>query len=76
MEIKRKITPYNFTEMDSKINTYIVIHYVGKVSPAKNNAYYFANNKLKSSAHYYVDENALYTDRGPQSKSQQECPQA
>ena len=60
MEIKRKITPYNFIEMDSKINTYIVIHYVGGESTAKNNADYFFSNRLSASAHYFVDENEIW----------------
>ncbi len=60
MEINRKITPYNFSVVSGRKIKYIVIHYVGEVSPAKNNAYYFANNKLKSSAHYYVDENEIW----------------
>ena len=60
MEINRKITPYNFSVVSGRKIKYIVIHYVGEVSPAKNTAYYFANNKLKSSAHYYVDENEIW----------------
>ena len=60
MEIKRKISPYNFTKIYSKENKFIVIHYVGAVSTAKNNADYFYNNKLSSSAHYFVDENEVW----------------
>lgn len=36
---------------------YIVMHYVGSVSSAKNNGSYFANSaNLGASAHYFVDE--------------------
>ncbi len=60
MDIKRKISPYNFTALSGKQIKYIVIHYVGGVSTAKNNADYFYNNKLSSSAHYFVDENEIW----------------
>ena len=60
IEIKEKLTPYNYTEMSNKKNEYIVVHYVGGVSPAKNNAEYYYNNKLKASAHYFVDEKDIY----------------
>lgn len=59
-EIKRKLTPYNFTDMNGKKNEFIVIHYVGAVSTAADNATYFANNRLKSSAHYFVDEKEIW----------------
>ena len=41
---------------------YIVIHYTANNGDtAKNNAYYFANNKnLSASAHYFVDENTVW----------------
>lgn len=39
---------------------YIVMHYVGAVSTAKNNGDYFANNpNLGASAHFFVDENNI-----------------
>lgn len=39
---------------------YIVMHYVGAVSTAKNNGEYFANNAhLGASAHFFVDENDI-----------------
>lgn len=65
IEIKEKLTPYNFTAMSDKRNEYIVVHYVGEVSTAKNNATYFYNNDLRkspnpASAHYFVDENDIY----------------
>lgn len=60
LPIQRKITQYNRTIRSNKKNEYIVIHYVGAVSSAKNNAVYYANNKLKASAHYFVDENSIW----------------
>lgn len=61
VEIKRKITPYNFSILVSnKKNQYIVVHYVGAVSTAKNNADYYASKKLGASAHYYVDEKEIW----------------
>lgn len=59
-EIQQKLTPYNFTALKNKQNEYIVIHYVGAVSSAKNNAMYYANNQLKASAHYFVDETSIW----------------
>lgn len=65
LPIQRKLTPYNFTKMSGKNNTYLVIHYVGSVSSAKNNALYFYNNDLRgtdreASAHYFVDETSIW----------------
>ncbi len=58
--IQKKLTPYNFVKMENKENQYIVVHYVGAVSTAKNNAIYYFNNKLKASAHYFVDEQEIW----------------
>lgn len=65
VKITRKLTPYNFTQMTNKRNMWIIIHYVGAVSTAKNNAYYFYNNDLRgkknaASASYFVDENEIW----------------
>ena len=60
MNIQKKITPYNFTANSNKLNYYIVIHYVGAVSTAKNNVDYYAREKLQASAHYFVDENSIW----------------
>ena len=60
VEIQKKLTPYNFTLMSNKKNLYIVIHYVGAVSTAKNNADYYARTKLQASAHYFVDETSIW----------------
>lgn len=58
--IQQKLTPYNFSKVTNRKIEYIVIHYVGAVSSAKNNAVYYANNKLKASAHYFVDETSIW----------------
>lgn len=60
VNILKKITPYNFTAMHNKKNEYIVIHYVGGVSNAKNNADYFFNGYRGASAHYFVDEKEIW----------------
>lgn len=40
---------------------YIVIHYTGNDGDkALNNATYFKNNVVKASAHYFVDDTAVY----------------
>lgn len=46
--------------MQNKKNTYIVIHYVGAVSTAKNNVDYYASKNLDASAHYFVDEKSIW----------------
>lgn len=57
----KKITPYNYTALSNKQNKYIVIHYTGnKTDTAKANANYFYENKIKSSAHYFVDNDYVY----------------
>jgi N-acetylmuramoyl-L-alanine amidase len=43
-----------------KDNEWIVIHYVGAVSTAENNAKYFYKEKRGASAHYFVDENSIW----------------
>ncbi len=60
LTINRKLTPYNYTAMSNKQNLYIVIHYVGGVSTAKNNADYYARQKLSASASYFVDEGSIW----------------
>lgn len=39
---------------------YIVVHYVGAVSTAKNNADYFYSTFRDASAHYFVDEKEIW----------------
>lgn len=60
LPIQQKLTPYNYTKMQNKKNPYIVVHYVGAVSTAKNNADYYAREKLQASAHYFVDETSIW----------------
>lgn len=60
MEINKLLTKVNRTLMKNKVNKYIVIHYVGKVSSAKNNAYNFENVNRGGSANYFVDPNEIW----------------
>lgn len=60
LPIQKKLTPYNYTAMSNKQNLYIVIHYVGSVSTAKNNVDYYASQKLSASATYFVDETSIW----------------
>lgn len=60
MEIKTLLTKRNYTPMNNKNNKYIVIHYVGAVSSAYNNAKYFETTYRGASAHYFVDEKDIY----------------
>ena len=61
LNIQKKLTPYNFTDKNSLARIkYIVIHYVGAVSTAKNNADYFFNGYRGASAHYFVDETSIW----------------
>ena len=47
--------PTNYAKCNSRDIKYIVIHYVGAVSSALQNAKYFMNNSnLQASAHYFV----------------------
>ena len=59
LAIQRKITRVNFTDRNTKPE-YIVIHYVGAVSTARNNADYFYNTYRGASAHYFIDENSVW----------------
>lgn len=60
MKINKKITKVNKTVMSKKNNKYIVIHYVGAVSTAKNNADYFYSVNRGASANYFVDDNEIW----------------
>lgn len=60
LPIQQKLTPHNYTQMENKKNPYIVVHYVGAVSTAKNNVEYYAREKLQASAHYFVDETSIW----------------
>ena len=44
------------------VTRYIVIHYTGNANDtARANANYFANNRVGASAHYFVDDNEIYS---------------
>lgn len=64
MEVKEYLTTCNFWKGNgsggAKVNQYIVIHYVGAVSTARNNAKFFYNSFRGASANYFVDENDVY----------------
>lgn len=51
------LTTINYDNATNRKIEYIVIHYVGAVSTAKNNGTYFKNTYRSASAHYFVDEN-------------------
>lgn len=54
--------PANYKRGRTTAIRYIVIHYTAnKGDTALNNINYFANNAVKSSAHYFVDENFAYS---------------
>lgn len=60
MQIHKKISNYNNESRRGYEVKYIVIHYVGAVSTAKNNADYFAGGDRQASAHYFVDETSIW----------------
>lgn len=60
LPIQKKLTLVNRTIATNRRKNWIVIHYVGAVSTAKNNVDYFYNTDRKSSAHYFVDEKEIW----------------
>lgn len=56
----RLITKTNRTIRTNKQNEWLVIHYVGAVSSAENNAKYFSTDYRGASAHYFVDETSIW----------------
>ena len=62
MTINRKISLINFYDSNRSKNQikYIILHYVGAVSTAKNNAEYFYDKFRGASAHYFIDENEIW----------------
>ena len=60
LKINRKISKVNRTLLTAKVNEYIVIHYVGGVSTAENNANYFYDENRNASAHFFVDEKEIW----------------
>lgn len=61
-EINKKISLINFTDSNRGTDQikWLVIHYVGAVSTAKNNADYFYSVYRGASAHFFVDENEIW----------------
>lgn len=60
LPIKKKLTSVNRTKKKGKKNLYLVIHWVGAVSSAYQNAKYFEQEYRGASAHYFVDDNSIY----------------
>lgn len=59
-KINQKLSKVNRTIYSNKNNKYIVIHYVGAVSSAKNNAKFFYSTYRGASAHYFVDDSSIW----------------
>ena len=59
-KFKKLITKINFSKLKGKKNAWLVIHYVGAVSTAENNAKYFYEVNRQASAHYFVDEHEIW----------------
>lgn len=55
MKINKILQTRNSSSRYDNPVRYIVIHYVGQVSSAKNNCVYFKNNSVLASAHFFVD---------------------
>ena len=55
MKINKYISSYNQSSRNGQSIKYIVIHYVGAVSSAKNNCIYFSGGNRNASAHFFVD---------------------
>ena len=62
MTINRKISLINFSDLNRKNENikFIILHYVGAVSTAKNNADYFYSAYRGASAHYFVDYKEIW----------------
>lgn len=62
MKINRKISLINFSDLNrrNKDIKFIILHYVGAVSTAKNNADYFFSKYRGASAHYFVDDKEIW----------------
>ena len=58
--VQKKITLVNRTIASNRSIEWIVIHYVGEASSAKNNVDYFYDEDLGRSAHYFVDNNEIW----------------
>lgn len=60
LPITKYLTTSNKTPSGNKSIKYIVVHDVGAVSSAKNNAMYFKSQYRGASAHYFVDNDSIY----------------
>ena len=60
IKINKKISKYNHYDMNNRKIKYIVIHWVGAASSAKNNADYFYSADRNASAHYFVDDKEIW----------------
>lgn len=58
LPIIRQISKYNHYDYNNP--QYVIIHYVGANSSAKNNADYFCGGDRQASAHYFVDDTSIY----------------
>lgn len=62
MTINRKISLINYSDLNRSKEQirFIILHYVGAVSTAKNNAEYFYDKYRGASAHYFVDDKEIW----------------
>ena len=62
MTINKKISLINFSDLNRSKEQikFIILHYVGAVSTAKNNADYFYDKYRGASAHYFVDDKEIW----------------
>ena len=60
IDITRQISDYNHTKYSNRRIAGVVMHYVGAISTAKNNADYFCGGNRDASAHYFIDRNDCY----------------
>lgn len=60
LPINQYITVRNRTVSSRSSIQYLVIHYVGAVSTAYNNAKYFYSTYRGASAHYFVDDSSIW----------------
>ena len=55
-KIHQKLSKYNQSSRQGNAVKYIVIHYVGAISSAKNNCIFFARGDRQASAHFFCDK--------------------
>ncbi|MCL2631528.1 MAG: N-acetylmuramoyl-L-alanine amidase [Coriobacteriia bacterium] len=60
LQVQQRLTKTNFSSGSNRQIRFIVIHYVGAVSSALNNAIYFENTYRGASAHYFVDDGSIW----------------